>query len=75
MTDTTTATPDVKPGIKTTEFWITKAIVILGVLLAAGVFGSGQTAQIVGAILAGAAQLGYTAARAYVKGAAAQASS
>lgn len=66
MTDTATAS--VKPGWKTTEYWLSKATIVLGALLSAGVFGDGSTAlRIAGAAAAVLAQLGYTASRTIAK--------
>lgn len=76
MTDTTDPTTaptpaPVKPGWKTTEYWLTKAAMILGALLASGILGDGSTAQrVAGAVVALLAQLGYTTSRTLVKAAA-----
>ena len=63
-----------KSGIKTSEFWLSTAAIVLGALLAAGVFGADNTtvAKIAGAALAALAALGYTGARTQAKKAAAQ---
>lgn len=67
-TSETATTTDVKPGYKTTEFWLTALSVVLGLVLASGaVPEGGLAAQIVGGALTVLAQLGYTAARAQVK--------
>jgi len=59
-----------KPGYKTTEFWLSLLAMLLGALMASGVIAEGSTvAQILGIVLAGLAQLGYTAGRAQVKSA------
>ena len=66
MADTTT----VKPGWKTTEFWMSTAALVLGLVLASGALPEGGlAAQIVGGVLSVLSQLGYTAARAQVKAA------
>jgi hypothetical protein len=54
-----------KPGIKTTEFWLSVAAIIIGALQTAGVFGAGN--QWVGAITAALASLGYASSRGTVK--------
>lgn len=56
-----------KPGFKTTEFWITIAVSVFGALLAAGAFGHGYYSQIIGGILTGLSSLGYGAFRSWVK--------
>lgn len=56
------------PGYKTTEFWLSLTVVILGAVAASGVFPQGGLAsQIVGGVIAILAQLGYTASRTQVK--------
>ena len=65
MTTTPTTT---KPGFKTTEFWLSLAAVVLGGLMAAGVFKmEGSTAQVVGIIESALVALGYTGARLTLK--------
>ncbi len=65
----TTITP-VKPGIRSTEFWLTLAAKALGILFATGVLGNGTTAmRIAGVAAAILGVLGYTVSRAVVKAA------
>lgn len=62
------APADVKPGYKTTEFWMTCVATIVGLILVSGaVQEGGLAAQIVGGVAAVLAQLGYTASRTKVK--------
>lgn len=57
-----------KPGWKTTEFWLTLAAVVVGTLLATGVWGEGDTAYTVLAFIASAlTALGYTHGRSKLK--------
>lgn len=59
-----------KPGYKTTEFWLSSAVVICGILMSSGVIAEGsQAAQIIGGIMTVLASLGYTGARAQAKNA------
>lgn len=59
-----------KPGYKSTEFWLSLGAALVGALLASGVFESdGITAKIIGGASAVLAALGYTAGRAFVKSA------
>ncbi len=61
-------TPDVKPGFKTTEFWLSTIAMLLGVVMASGaVHTGGMVAQIVGGALSVLASLGYTASRTQIK--------
>lgn len=58
----------VKPGYKTTEFWLTNAAFLLGALLASGLVGDGSAlAKLIG--LAGSilSTLGYTISRGFAK--------
>jgi len=57
----------IKPGPKTTEFWLSVVAVVISSLLASGVFHSETTLQIIGAVSAALTALGYTAARTVVK--------
>ncbi len=58
-----------KAGIKTTEGIITLVVVVLNSIVASGALDDSPTAlRIVSAIVAGAAAVGYTIARSYVKG-------
>lgn len=78
-TETTAATPDtiattttLKPGWKTTEYWITKVVAVIGALMAAGYIADGtQAARICGAVMVSAAALGYSVSRGLAKGGAA----
>ncbi len=57
-----------KSGVKTTEFWITLVLVVLGAVLAAGLLPEDSAAaRIVGAILAAAASFGYSVSRGLAK--------
>jgi acid phosphatase family membrane protein YuiD len=61
----------VKPGWQTSEFWLSTAAKLLGVLFASGVIGTGTVAErIAGLAAALLAQLGYTVSRGAVKAAA-----
>lgn len=69
-TQTTTTTDPVRPGWKTTEFWLKVAAIILTALFASGVIPTTGTAAMIAAIAAtilGA--LGYTVGRSLVKAA------
>ena len=63
---------ELKPGWKTTEFWLTAVAWIIGLLLASGALdGLAEThwaVKVVGIIGAALATLGYEASRAKVKG-------
>lgn len=66
--ETTPETPVVKPGYKTTEFWMSVAACALGAFLASGALPEENFAtQIAGVILSGLTALGYTVARFMVK--------
>lgn len=68
--DTTTpATPEpVKPGYKTTEFWLSAVAVLLGLAMASGLIPSGSAwDQAVGLVVSALAAMGYTGARAGIK--------
>ncbi len=57
-----------KPGIQTTEFWLSSVATLLGGVMASGaIHDGGIVAQIIGGVLSVLAALGYTAARAKVK--------
>lgn len=57
-----------KPGYKTTEFWLSLLVVVLGALLSSGALPDGSiVARAVGGVLAVAGSLGYTLARAREK--------
>jgi hypothetical protein len=77
-TTTTTATPSsattattVKPGWKTTEFWLALAAKLLGTLFAAGYLGDGsEVSRIAGLAALILSTLGYTVSRTMIKNAA-----
>lgn len=57
-----------KPGIKTTEFWLSLTAILLGALTTSGLLGEGSTAaRIAGLAVTVLAALGYTAARSKTK--------
>ncbi len=59
-----------KPGYKTTEFWLASAATICGILYASGVIspeGSGAVEKAVAFIAAALASLGYSQARGATK--------
>ena len=65
------AEKSVKPGYKTTEFWMSAVVVILGLVMASGAVGEATMAsQIIGGVLAALGTLGYGADRAKTKAAA-----
>lgn len=52
------------PGYKTTEFWLSLLVVILGAVAASGVLPQGGlAAQVVGGIMSVLGALGYTSSR------------
>lgn len=58
----------VKPGYKTTEFWLSLVAITLGAFLASGLLADGSTSmRIAGIASTVLATLGYSAARAKVK--------
>ena len=60
--------PEVKPGWKTTEFWLSSITALIGILYASGAIAAGgQTDHWVGLVVAGLASMGYTASRGKVK--------
>ena len=63
-----------KPGIKTTEFWVSTIIAVFGVLVATGVITPEQNSalsesvtQIAGAIMSAAGAFGYAVSRGNAK--------
>lgn len=57
-----------KPGYKTTEFWLSLAAMVIGALASSGLIIDGSVwAKIVGVVGSVLGALGYTAARAYAK--------
>lgn len=62
---------DPKPGIYSSEWWLSLAVVILGAVMASGLIVEGSwISQLIGALLAAAGAVGYTASRGIVKAAA-----
>jgi len=62
------ATPEPKPGYKTTEFWLTLLVTVLGALMASGIFNEDSPIlKLVGVCLAALSQLGYSVGRIKVK--------
>jgi hypothetical protein len=60
-----------KPGYKTSEFWMTAVTMIMGLIMASGaVLEGSMAAQIVGGVIAVLSKLGYDASRTTVKTAA-----
>jgi hypothetical protein len=69
MTETETNT--VKPGYKTTEFWLSFAAVMVGAVQASGLIpNEGAWNQILGLVVSALVAMGYTGARIAVKKAA-----
>ena len=56
-----------KPGFKTTEFWLTAAAMIVGLLLASGAFVDGAIAQGLGVASSALAAMGYSYSRGTAK--------
>jgi len=57
-----------KPGFKTSEFWLSLLVMVLGTLMASGVLSDGgMVAKIIGGVMNMLGVLGYTYARAKVK--------
>lgn len=68
MSETENNTPEVKPGYKTTEFWLTLAACVVGALAASGVFPDESLGmKITGLAMTTLAALGYTTSRFMVK--------
>lgn len=62
---------DPKPGVTTSEFYISLGVIILGAIVGSGMFTPDSTvSRLIGAILAAAGALGYTVSRGMVKAAA-----
>ncbi len=60
--------PVVKPGYKTTEFWLTLAATVVGALMASGVIVEGTTwGKVVGVAAMILSALGYQVSRTIVK--------
>ena len=61
---------EVKPGWKTTEFWITVVVALGSLLWGAGILdpaGSGAANSVFGLVVSGLAAVGYTVSRGLVK--------
>lgn len=57
-----------KPGYKTTEFWLSLAAVLVGVFLASGIIPeSGPWAQVIGVISGVLGAMGYSVSRGIAK--------
>jgi hypothetical protein len=68
MTEPTPA--PVKPGYKTTEFWLSLLAILVGAVIASGVIspdGTGTAAKIVGGLVTLLGALGYTVQRTTLK--------
>lgn len=66
-----TATPDVKPGFKTTEFWLMLIVTIAGLLPSAGIFKTDSVVlKVAGLVVSVISTLGYGFFRTSVKNAA-----
>lgn len=66
---------DVKTGWKTTEFWLTAAASLVGLLYGSGAIGNGSSlSTILGFAAAALTSLGYTVSRGQVKASAASSS-
>ncbi len=64
------AKDNVKPGWKTTEFWITVVVALGSLLWGAGVLdpeGSGTANKVFGLVVSGLRAVGYTVSRGLVK--------
>ena len=57
----------VKPGFKTSEFWLATAATIIGLLMASGVFVEGPVAQGLGVASSVLASMGYSYTRGQAK--------
>ena len=65
--DTSAAAP-VKPGYKTTEFWLSTVATAVGLLVASGIVpATGTFSQVIGLICGVLGALGYTVSRGMVK--------
>jgi len=61
-------TPVIKPGYKTTEFWLTVVATTIGLLMASGAITPGSGAdRWIGLIATGLASLGYSVSRGLAK--------
>lgn len=57
-----------KPGIRTTEFWLVALAVFLGALMASGALADGPALRTIGAVQTTLVTLGYTYRRTIAKG-------
>jgi hypothetical protein len=58
---------EIKPGWKTSEFWIGLFSIVMGVLAASGALTTNPTIQMIGAIASGVNSAAYIAGRSLVK--------
>lgn len=64
----TVLAPLVRPGYKTTEFWVSSAAVVVGALAGSGLFrAESTTLRVLGLVAAVLSALGYTVARTVAK--------
>jgi hypothetical protein len=67
MSDEITPTP-IKPGYKTTEFWLSAAVAVIGLLMSSGVIQTGSNLdKIIGIAASALAALGYSISRGNTK--------
>lgn len=65
---TTETNNSVKPGYKTTEFWLSTAAAVLGIVMAADIIETGSAvSQVVGIITTALTAMGYSVARGKTK--------
>jgi len=68
MSEEVTLAPVVKPGYKTTEFWLTTVATIVGLVMASDIIPSdGIWPKITGLVVALLSSLGYTVSRGVAK--------
>ena len=68
MSDNATETPAVKPGYKTTEFWMSAGATVVGLAIASGVIPeTGVWPKVVALVVSAFAAMGYTVSRTSVK--------
>ncbi|HHM12823.1 MAG TPA: hypothetical protein ENJ16_04665 [Planctomycetaceae bacterium] len=61
---------DVKPGFKSSEFWMAAAASVVGILIASGAFAdTSSVGRILGLVAAALASMGYSWSRGKVKSA------
>jgi len=61
-------TNNIKPGFKTTEFWLSFAAVMVGAVQASGIIPSeGAWNQVLGLVVSALVAMGYTGARIAIK--------